>query len=333
MKMDLKILHMPKTRTRHEPVIAGQESVLVAVIAGLWIIMGLATPTFVSPESVFAILYSVVPIAIMALAMTPIMCTGGIDVSVGSSMAVCMAVVGQLLVTYNIPALLAVFVSVAVGAALGAINGLIIAFGRVPAMVATFGTLNLFRYIALQVFGDKQISGVPDTLRIIGGDLNSSVLGIPNALLLAMLIGLAVWFYMRQCPTGRHIYAIGDDSHAAYLAGIKVRRRVFELYVASGIAVGIAAVVSIGTGGFIQQNVGFGLEMSVIAACVIGGTSVLGGSGTVLGSFLGAVLVGSVQAAVTHLHLPNQLTLLFVGLVIILAVGIDLLRQQRRNKR
>lgn len=313
--------------------IEGQELVLIGVIAILWIAMAVTTPTFIEANSVLAIFYGVAPIAIMGIAMTAIMCTAGIDVSVGSMLAVVMAIVGTMLRDANLSAPLAILLAIAVGAALGAVNAFLIAFGRIPAMVCTFGTLNIFRYLALQVFGNTQIAGVPRTLGFLGGGIDATFLGLPLAMWLAIGLAVVAWFYMRDWATGRHIYAIGNDEGAARLAGVKVRRRIFELYVASGAAVGLAAVVTIGNGGLIQQNVGVGIEMSVIAACVIGGTSVLGGRGTVLGTLLGALLVGSVQAAVTHLHLPNQLTQLFVGVIIIIAVGVDLARQARRSRR
>lgn len=314
------------------PLLEGQEIILIFVIVIIWAAMGVLTPTFLDPASAFDVFYGVAPIAIMALAMTPIMCTAGIDVSVGSMMAVVMVVVGKLLRDLEVNAIVAIAIGILVGAVLGAINASLICFGRIPAMVCTFGTLNIFRYVALQIFGDTQVSGVPSTLGFIGGSINSSLLGLPNAMWLALVLTVLVWFYMRNFATGRHIYAIGNDINAARLAGVKVNKRLFWLYTASGIAAGLAALISIGNGGLIQQNVGVGMEMSVIAACVIGGTSVLGGRGTVAGTLLGAILVGSVQAAAIHLHLPSSLTQLFVGIIIIIAVGVDLYRQARRSR-
>lgn len=314
-------------------VIEGQELVLAGVIGVLWAVMGIVSPTFLTASSVFDIFYSVAPIAIIGIAMTAVMSTAGIDVSVGSMLAVVMVVVARVIRDYDAGFFLGFLVAIGVGAVLGLINASLIAFGRVPAMVCTFGTLNVFRWLALQIFGDNQISGVPSTFSLIGGSVNASFLGIPNAMWLALILGAGAWYYMRNYATGRHIYALGNDMAAARLAGVNVTRRLFSVYVGSGVAVGIAALVSIGSGGLIQQNVGYGLEMSVIAACVIGGTSVLGGRGTVLGTVLGAVLVGSVQAAVIHLHWPNQLTQLIVGIIIIVAVGVDLARQARRAKK
>lgn len=313
--------------------VEGQELVLAGVIIALWVSMAFVSPTFLTTSSIFDIFYSVAPIAIIGIAMTTIMCAGGIDVSVGSTLAVVMVVVGTLLRDLEVGFFGGLLAAVIVGGLLGSVNGALIAYGRLPAMVCTFGTLNIFRWLALQIFGDNQVSGVPPVFSSIGGSQSASLLGIPNAMWLAIVLGAVLWVYMRNFRSGRHLYAIGNDAPAARLAGVNVTRRVFFVYVLGGIAVGIAGVVSIGSGGLIQQNVGYGLEMSIIAACVIGGTSVMGGRGTVLGTLLGAILVGSVQAAVIHLHWPNQLTQLIVGVIIVIAVGVDLARQSRRAKK
>ena len=149
--------------------------------------------------------------------------------------------------------------------------------------------------------------------------------------MLPAVLAALMWAYMRSSPTGRHLYAIGNDAHAARLQGVRVTRRLVSVYVITGVLVGLAAVVFIGGGGRIGKAVGTGFELQVIAAVVIGGTSILGGRGTVLGTILGALLVGTVSAAVTLLGWPSELTALFIGVFILVAVGVDLLRQRRRR--
>jgi ribose transport system permease protein len=146
-----------------------------------------------------------------------------------------------------------------------------------------------------------------------------------------MVLGALMWAYMRYLPTGRHWYAIGGDPAAARLAGIKVRTRLVAAYAVTGALVGLAGCAFIGSGGLVQQNAGVGLELSVIAAVVIGGTSILGGRGTVLGSLLGALLVGTVTSAITLLGWRSELTELFIGIFILTAVGVDLARARRRR--
>ena len=321
-----------RARSARRPVLEGQELVLVGVIAALWLVLSLMTDTFFTGANIRTILYAIAPVAIIGVGMTAVMVTAGIDVSVGSQLAIVTAIVATMIRDSGTGIAGAVVIALVVGCLLGSVNAALIVFGRIHPMIVTFGTLNLFRFVALQVFGDAQIAGVPDVFRPIGGSSTAVTFGIPNAMWLTLLLVAVQWAYMRYWAGGRHIYAIGNDQHAARLAGVRVDMRLFLVYVSVGAMVAIASLVQLGSGGLVQQNVGIGLEMQVIAACVIGGTSVLGGRGTVIGTLLGAVLIGTVTSAITLLGLSSQLSNLFVGVFIVLAVGIDLVRQNRRSR-
>lgn len=318
-------------RPTRRSLIEGQELILIAVIALVWFTLSVITDTFMTSSNIQTVLYSVAPVAIIGIGMTAVMVTAGIDVSVGSQIAIAMVVVGKVLRDAEASWFTAAILAVVIGGILGAINGLLVTVGRIHPMIVTFGTLNVYRFISLQIFGDQQVAGVPGTFADIGGSVNAVTFGVPNALWLAAALTVIMWVYMRFWAGGRHLYAIGGDPAAARLAGIRVNRKLMSVYILVGVLVGIAALIQVGSGGLIQQNVGIGLELQVIAACVIGGTSVMGGRGTVLGTILGALLVGTVSSAVTHLGWPNELTNLFVGSFIVIAVGIDRIRQKRRE--
>lgn len=322
---------------RRRPVaraVEGQELALVVVVALLWLALSLATSTFLTGPNLHNIVFGVAAIAIIGIGMTPVIVTGGIDVSVGSMAAVVMVVVAKLIRDAGTTAPLAVVVAVVLGLALGSLNGLLVSLGGIHPIIVTFGTLNVFRFVALQIFDSKQVTGVPDTLAWFGGsEAGRGLLGVPHAWWLAMALAAVMWCYMRYWATGRHWYAIGNDPNAARLAGIHVRRRTITAYALTGSMVGLAACVLIGSGGLVQQNSGTGLELAVIAAVVIGGTSILGGRGTVLGTLLGALLVGTVTSANTLLGWRSELTDLFIGLFILVAVGVDLVRERRRRTR
>jgi ribose transport system permease protein len=281
--------------------VEGQELVLIGVIVLLWVGLGVGTPTFLSGINIQNILFSIAPLALIGIGMTAVIVTGGIDVSVGSGIAVVMVIVGRMIEAQHVGFGTALLIAVGVGALLGACNGVIIALTGISPIVITFATLNLFRFLSLEIFGRGNVDGVPDTLGPVGGGSSGRFIGVPNAWWLSMLIAAAVWVYMRHRPSGRHWYAIGGDANAARLAGVRVRRRVIAAYILVGALVGVAGCVLIGSGGTVQQNSGTGLELEVIAAVVIGGTSILGGRGTVLGTLLGTVLVGTVTSAVTIL--------------------------------
>jgi ribose transport system permease protein len=322
------------TVRRRRPVaraIEGQELALVAVVAVLWLALSVGTDTFLTSSNLSDLLYSVAPVALVGIGMSAVIVTGGIDVSVGSAVAVVMVVVSKLIRDSGAPLPEAVVVALLVGLALGVVNGLLIAFGGIHPIIATFGTLNLFRFLALRLFENKQVTGVPDTFSGIGGGGAGETLGVPNAWWVTMLLAALMWGYMRYWATGRHWYAIGNDPAAARLAGIQVRRRLLSAYALTGLFVGLAGCVLIGSGGLVQQNAGSGLELQVIAAVVIGGTSILGGRGTVLGTLLGALLVGTVTSAITLLGWRSELTELFIGVAILVAVGVDIVRERRRR--
>jgi ribose transport system permease protein len=263
--------------------------------------------------------------------MTIIIITGGIDVSVGGAIMVCSVITAKALVA-EVSLVPAVLLSVAVGGVLGLLNGVLIAYGRVHAIIITFGTANIFLFLGLQIFGSSTVNGIPQTFEFFGRGAAGQTLGVPNAFLITAIVTGIAWWYLRHTAGGRHFYAIGGDAHAARLAGVRVQRRVFLAYLITGLLIGLASCFVIAQGtSTLDQSVGTGKELAVIAVVVIGGTSIMGGRGSVLGTFLGALLVQTVTSGVTQLGWKSQLSDLFVGIFIIVAVGTDLLRERARR--
>lgn len=317
-----------RTRALRPPV-SGQEVVLAGVIALLWIALGVATPAFLSAGSLQALLVEVAPVAIMGVGMTLVIITAGIDVSVGAIMMVSGVITAQLLAGPGVPAVIAIVVAVLVGSLLGALNGLLVAYGRVHAIIVTFGTANLFLFAGLQIFGSRTVNGIPDTLAFLGRGDAGRTLGVPHSFLLTVLVAVAAGWYLRHSVAGRHLFAIGGNAAAARLAGIRVPSRTASVYLLTGALVGVAAIFTLAKGtSTLDQSIGAGRELAVIAATVIGGTSIVGGRGSVLGTVLGALLVQSVISGVIQVGWPSQLADLFVGLFVIVAVGADLLRRR-----
>ena len=246
---------------------------------------------------------------------------------------VCAVLTAKALVA-GVSAPVAVLMSVAAGGVLGLVNGLLIAYGRVHAIIITFGTANLFLFVGLQIFGSHTVNGIPPTIEVFGRGDAGRILGVPNAFAITLIVTAIAWWYLRHTAGGRHFYAVGGDAHAARLAGVRVQRRVLLAYLVTGLLVGLGACFVIAQGtSTLDQSVGTGKELAVIAAVVIGGTSIMGGRGSVLGTLLGALLVQSVTSGVTQLGWSSQLSDLFVGIFIIVAVGTDLLRARTRRTR
>lgn len=315
------------------PPVSGQELVLVGVIAAMWVVLAFTTPAFATAGSIQPLLVATAPIALAGIGMTIVIITGGIDVSVGGMMMVCAVVTAKALVGAELALPLALVLSIGVGGLLGLVNGALIAYGRVHAIIITFGTMNVFLFIGLQIFGSRTVNGIPSTLQVFGRGVAGRTLGVPHAFVLTLLIAAVAWWYLRHTAGGRHYYAIGGDPQAARLAGIDVRGRILSAYVVTGLLVGLASCFLIAQGtSSLDQSVGNGKELAVIAAVVIGGTSIMGGRGSVLGTVLGALLVQTVTSGVTQLGWPSQLSDLFVGIFIIVAVGADLLRERARRR-
>lgn len=314
------------------PPVTGQELVLVGVIVVLWALLGLFTPAFLSPGSIQPLLVSVAPIALIGVGMTFIIITAGIDVSVGGAIMLCAVVTAKSLVDLDLALPLAIGLSVGLGLLLGLLNGVLIAYGRVHAIIITFGTANIFQFLALRVFGSSTVNGIPGTLDVFGRGEAGRTVGVPHSFLITIVIVAVAWWYLRHTSGGRNLFAIGGNAQAARLAGIAVQPRILAAYALTGALVGLAACFFIAAGtSTLDQAVGSGRELAVIAAVVIGGTSILGGRGSVIGTLLGAILVQTVTSGVTQLGWPSQLANLFVGLFIIIAVGTDLLRQRARK--
>ena len=310
--------HTAKARGRVLPFpITGQEIVLIAVIAILWVILAFATPAFMTSGSIVPLLVAMAPVALIGIGMTVIIITGGIDVSVAGIVMVCAVVVAKAMVDSGVSLPVAVLLSVVLGGLLGLINGVLIAYGRVHAIIITFGTT---------------VDNIPSTLAFFGRGDAGRTLGVPHSFLIMLVIAALAWYYLRHTAGGRHLYAIGGDADAARLAGVKVQRRVMLAYVLTGLLTGLAACFVIARGtSTLAPNVGAGMELAAIAAVVIGGTSIMGGRGSVLGTVLGALLVQTVASGVTQLGWRSQLSSLFIGIFILIAVGADLLRQRTRR--
>ncbi len=293
---------------------------------------------FLSTSNFSLISQNIAVWAVLGVGMTFVIVTAGIDLSVGAVLVFSGVVAAKAMEgvggdNWGV-VLLGLAVALAAGLAWGAINGVLIAYGRVHAIIITFGTANLFLFLGLQLFGSRTVNGIPDTLAFFGRGPEGRTLGVPHSFLITLVITALAWWYLRHTSGGRHFFAIGGDAHAARLAGVRVQRRVLLAYLVTGLLVGLASCFTIAQGtSTLDQSVGTGKELAIIAAVVIGGTSIMGGRGSVLGTLLGALLVQTVTSGVTQLGWRSQLSDLFVGIFIIVAVGADLLRARARRTR
>lgn len=291
-------------------------------------------PRFLEAKTISSILLWMPLLAVIGMGQMLVIVTRGIDVSVGSIVG--LAGIGAGMLFREMPGLnlfVGTLAGVGIGLLLGAINGLAISWARVPPIIATLGTLSAYRGLTFIVSGGRQIDSnhIPPALTqtTIDGPVRLGGVTLPWILIYALLIAGAMAWFVRRTRTGRDIYALGSHPEAARLRGIPVGRTTFIVYAITGALAGFAGVLYAARYGFVNPaTAGQGMELSVIAAVVIGGTKVTGGSGTVLGVLLGCLLLGTINVALAVLGIAATWQLLVYGAVILIALLVEMALQR-----
>ncbi len=309
-------------------------NVLLALILMI-MIMSVASPYFLKQDNVFNVLRGMSTIGIMAIGQTMVIITGGIDLSVGSLMAASSMLTARFITVYGGNAFLAVICGLAFGLLLGSVSGLIITRFRINPFITTLGMLSIGRgltYLLATGVKGSVASNIPMQNKSIIYLGNGYLGPIPfPVVILLILVILATLFLNRTVP-GRYIYAVGSNERSARLSGVPVNRiRVF-VYAVSGLFCALAGIILTGRLSTAATNIGIGNELDVIAAVVIGGASLQGGEGTVTGAIIGATIMAIVRNAFVLLHIPNHFQTITIGVVIVLAVGLDQLLKGKLKK-
>ena len=258
---------------------------------------------------------------IMATGTTVLLLSGNLDLSVGSLLALVAVVTGSVLLA-GMPVWVAVVVGLLVGALGGFINGVIVVKTGVPTLIVTLGTLMIFRGLANMIGTGKDMSRFPETFRWLGS-------GFIGPFIITVISIIAIWFLLSRTRLGFNAYAIGGNSEVPRLSGVNVNRNTIIYYCIGGLMAGLAAVVQTARLDFATPNRGQAMELWVIAATVIGGTSMFGGVGGVGGTIIGVLIIKSLQTGLIHLHVPSFWQQVAIGAVIILAVWLDIIQRKR----
>ncbi len=299
---------------------------LVFVVLGLGIILSIATPTFLKPTNLMNILRQVSINGILAIGMSLVCLTGGIDLSVGSIVAFSGILTAGMLNFTTLPIPIIVIIAVLVGAAMGLVNGYFVAYWSAPAFVVTLAMMTIGRGLTYIYCDGKPISKLPDEFLKIGKGAVLGGLPVPTVILIIVFIIFAIM--LAKFKLGRYIYAVGGNAQAAMVSGINVKLVTMLVYVFSGLCCGIAAVVLTARVSAGLPKAGDGYELDAIAATVIGGTSLSGGTGKLWGTLLGALLLGMVNTGLDLLNVTSYYQQVVRGLIILGAILID----TRRNK-
>jgi rhamnose transport system permease protein len=314
-------------------VVGSRESAIALVLILVVAAATAKTHTFLfSSNSWRDLLLTPAILILLAVGEAVVIITRNVDLSVGSTLAITAYLTGRLFVSHpGLPILLVVLAGLLAGGALGLVNGLLVALGKVPALVITLGTLYIYRGGVLAWEGSNRInaSDMPNGFLSLG---TKQVLSIPVLTIVAVLVLAAVGYYMRTARGGREMYAIGSDPAAASLYGLNVRRRVIFVFVLSGALAGLSGVFYAARYGTVSSSAGTGYELQAVGAAVIGGVAIFGGSGTVWGAAIGATLLVTISEALPILKIQDFWQQAVVGALIIGAIVLDRLLSVRRAR-
>ncbi|KRQ86470.1 Ribose transport system permease protein RbsC [Caloramator mitchellensis] len=290
----------------------------------LCVIISIITPRFLNINNLLNVLTQVSVNAVIALGMSFVILTGGIDLSVGSILAITGAIAASIVVKSN-SLLLAILVALIIGALIGAFNGIVVAKGKIQPFIVTLAAMTIFRGVTYVYTNGTPISGLGKNFTFIG---NAKIIGIPFPVVITLFIFLIAWYLINETRFGRYVFALGGNEDSTRLSGINTDRVKLYVYIISGIAAAISGVIVTSRIGSASPNAGTGYELDAIAAVVLGGTSLSGGEGSITGTIIGAMIIGVLNNGLNLMNVSPFYQSIVKGLVILLAVLID-----KKNKK
>lgn len=300
------------------------------VLVVLCVVLSIAEPAFRSFGNLINILQQVTVYAVLALGVNLVIFTGGIDISVGSVVALSGIVLGKLTVEAGLSPILGAIAALVIGAFCGAFNGVMISKFKLQPMIATLAMQSMARGAALTLADGQTITGYSDGLRWIGVGVIPGT-QIPVQIVFMVLLYLAFYYVMKYRKFGRFIYSIGGNEEATRLSGINTQKYKILAYTLCGALAAVASIILVAKLNSAQSTAGQDYEMDAIAGCVIGGTSLLGGFGSVWGTFIGSIIIVVIRNGLNLLNISSNLQKLFIGAIILMAVLADAFRS-RKNK-
>ncbi|EOG5904483.1 ribose ABC transporter permease [Vibrio vulnificus] len=299
-----------------------EQKSLIALLF-LIVVVSFLNPNFFTVDNILNILRQTSVNAIIAVGMTLVILTAGIDLSVGSVLALCGAFAASL-VAMEVPVLIAVPTALLAGATLGAISGVIIAKGKVQAFIATLVTMTLLRGVTMVYTDGRPIStGFTDTADAFAWFGTGYALGIPVPVWLMVIVFSAAWYLLNHTRFGRYVYALGGNESATRLSGINVDKVKIGVYAICGLLAALAGIIVTSRLSSAQPTAGMGYELDAIAAVVLGGTSLMGGKGRIMGTLIGALIIGFLNNALNLLDVSSYYQMIAKAAVILLAVMVD----------
>ncbi|MFT7370495.1 MAG: ribose transport system permease protein [Alteromonas macleodii] len=311
-----------------------QRVLAFASLVILLIVFSIASPNFMQTSNMIAILQATSVNGVLAIAVTLVIITGGIDLSVGTMMTFCAVITGVVLTYAGMPMILGVLAAVLTGAFAGACSGTFVAKMSIPPFIATLGMMLILKGLSLVISGTRPIyfNETPGFSEISRGSLIGEIipsLPIPNGVLILFIVAAVTTYILNRTVLGRYCFALGSNEESVRLSGVNTERWKIAIYALAGSIVGIAGLLIASRLNSAQPALGLGYELEAIAAVVIGGTSLSGGRGSILGSLIGALIMAVLTNGLRVLSVAQEWQTVVTGAIIILAVYADMMR---RNK-
>jgi fructose transport system permease protein len=327
-------------RAPNEPVIrpaeALRQNINVATL-GPWVALVLAvlyfslrTDRFLTGGNLSLVVQQVMVVGTLAVGQTLVILTAGIDLSNGAVMALGNIVMARLAVDAGLNAYLAIGLGLAACAGFGLVNGALVTTIRLPPFIVTLGTLNIAFALTHIYSKDQTVSGLPEPLTFFGNTVTLGQTDVTYGSLLMLALFVVTWFVLRQTAAGRHVYAVGNNPEAARLTGIRTRRVLLSVYTVAGLIYGVAALLLVSRTGVGDPNAGQTDNLDSITAVVLGGTSLFGGRGSVIGTLAGALIVGVIRNGLQLIGVASIYQTLITGILVIVAVAVDQLARRRQ---
>jgi ribose transport system permease protein len=289
------------------------------------IYFGVFADNFLNPDNLTTIMQNASELAIVSIGMTLVIILGGVDLSIGAILGIVAIIVGKLILA-NVNPFLIVIAAIVVGIAVGFINGAIIAWMRIPAIIATLATMNIGRALVFGLLGGVWMTGLPP---IFSQLTIGKFLGIPYVFFIVIVMYILFYYIFVYRAFGRHVYAIGTNSESAKLAGININKIKIASHALLGGVVGIAAILYIARMGSVEMTIGSDLPLQSIAAVIVGGTAITGGRGSLVGTLAGVLFISVMKNGIVILGVPSLWEKAIIGTLIILSVTADIILQKR----
>jgi ribose transport system permease protein len=311
-----------------------QRALAFGALIALIVIFSVASPNFLQFDNIVGILLATSVNGVLALGVTFVIITGGIDLSIGTVMTLAAVITGVFLTYWRLPLPVGILAGLVAGGMCGSVNGLVVARMRVPPFIATLGMLNVAKGLALVISGLKPIyfNDTPQFNNLaMGSALGGLIaaLAVPNAVLVLFGAALVASFLLSRTILGRYTFAIGSNEEATRLSGVNVNRWKIGIYTLTGLFSGLAGVLIAARLNSAQPSLGQGYELDAIAAAVIGGTSLSGGEGSILGTVIGAFIISTLTNGLRIMSVPQEWQTVVTGAIVVVAVYLDIVRRRQ----